>query len=86
MKFDDYIDCKTIVLPDIPPDIELIKGRIICVEEEHLSPECSTTHLKNKKLAVIILSNISQGSRSSVNTLLYSQAYCGNLILDSQGL
>lgn len=39
MKFDDYTDCETIMLPDIPLDIRLIKGRIICVEEEHLSPE-----------------------------------------------
>lgn len=62
MKFDDNTDCETIVLPDIPPDIEFVKGRIICVEEEHLSPGWSTTRLKNKRLAVIMLSNISQGS------------------------
>ncbi|KAJ5244915.1 hypothetical protein N7489_005011 [Penicillium chrysogenum] len=57
---DDYTDYETIVLPDIPPNIEFVKGRIICVEEEHLSPEWSNTRLKNKKLAVIMLSNVNQ--------------------------
>ncbi|CAG8085542.1 unnamed protein product [Penicillium nalgiovense] len=62
MKFDDYTDCETIVLPDIPLDIEFVKGRIFRVEEEHLSAEWSTTRLKNKKLAVIMLSIIIQRS------------------------
>lgn len=62
MKLDDNTDCETIVLPDIPPGVEFVKGRITCMGEEHLSPEWSTMCLKNNKLAVIMLSNISQGS------------------------
>ncbi|CRL30931.1 unnamed protein product [Penicillium camemberti] len=61
MKFDDNTDCETIVLPGIPPGIEFVKGRITCMGEKHLSPEWSTMCLKNNKLAVIMLSNISQG-------------------------
>ncbi|KAJ5500618.1 hypothetical protein N7453_009669 [Penicillium expansum] len=64
MKFDDKTDCDIIVLPDIPLGVEFAKGRITCMGEEHLSPEWSTMCLKNNKLAVILLSNISQGSSS----------------------
>ncbi|CRL30283.1 unnamed protein product [Penicillium camemberti] len=53
---------ETIVLPDIPPGVKFVKGRITCMGEERPSPEWSTMYLKNKKLAVIMLSNIGQGS------------------------
>lgn len=61
MNLDNNIDCDTIVLPDIPPGVEFVKGRITCMGEEHPSPEGSAV-LKNNKPAVIMLSNISQGS------------------------
>ncbi|KAJ5873286.1 hypothetical protein N7455_003829 [Penicillium solitum] len=60
-KFDDNTDCETIVLPDIPPGLKCVKGRITCMGEEHPSPKWSTMCLKNNKLTVIMLSNISQG-------------------------
>lgn len=60
MRFDDNTDCGTIVLPDIPPGVKFVKGKITYMGEEHPSPDWSTMCLKTNKLAVIMLSNISQ--------------------------
>lgn len=60
MNLDNNTDCDTIVLPEIPPGVEFVKGRITCIGEEHPSPKGSAVCLENNKLAMIRLSNISQ--------------------------
>lgn len=45
IESDDNTDCEIIELPAI----KFVNGKIICVEEDHLSPKWSTTRLKKKK-------------------------------------